>query len=183
MEQSTINYQNRQKIFWKSLRIQVTIFYIVKRERGLTPVSGSLCCIRTYFFCAHRRIRSSKHGWNKPWLAKLLVIRTTKRGPVACRPNRTGIFCKHVIVNTRRNGALKCSSSNPPRGYAVSISEQNVSSEREWLKWESRSILERKESLFAGQWACYACNEPKRTNDGRSSLFFDVIINLHYIFI
>lgn len=123
MEQSTINYQNRQKNFLKvTLRTQITIFYIVKRERGFNLVSGSLCCIRIYFFCVHQRIRSSKHGWNKPWLVELLVIRTTKRGPVACRPDRTGIFCKHVIVNTRRNGTLKCSSSNPPRGYAVSIS-------------------------------------------------------------
>lgn len=138
---------------WKPLRELGLPHFTSPSESG-TWIRSVARFVGTYIFFfpgAHRRIRSSRHGWNKPWLAELLVIRTTKRGSVACGPNRTGIFCKHVIVNTRRNGALKCGSSNPPRGHAAPISGTENSYWEGMAQVSSRSILERKESLLARQ--------------------------------
>lgn len=49
--ESTIIYQNRQKNCLKvTLGTRVILFYIVKRERDLNPVSGSLCSIYVHIF-------------------------------------------------------------------------------------------------------------------------------------
>lgn len=94
-------------------------------------------------------------------------------GPVACGPNHIRVFCKHVIMNTRGNGTLKCSLSSPPRRHDAPISGTKFFPRRNRLS-ESHLILGRKKSLFTEQWACNACNEPERTNDRMSSLFFGI---------
>lgn len=75
-----------KKNSWKKIHFGSSDYLILHRQARVGLESGQFACspcVGTYIYffrCSLERIRSLKHGWNKPWLAELLVIRTTKRG-------------------------------------------------------------------------------------------------------
>jgi len=120
-----------KKFFKATSEAQVTLSYVTERETWI-EAAVRLVGIYIFFFCARERIRSSKHGWNKPWLAELLVIRTTKRVPGTAQLHMdqitSGYFVNTLSWTREEMEFLSAIPPNPPREYDVPISRTKNSS-------------------------------------------------------